>query len=66
MNVQRKGLNAVHIVSIPSSLSTTHPELKIEDVLKPGNKADLKVDWERRWDHVRIFPLRLPLKYCGH
>lgn len=49
INVQRRGLSAVHHVKIPKELMGS-----IEEVLKPGVKVDMQVDWERRWDHVSI------------
>lgn len=47
VNVQRRGLSAVHHVLIPKDLREHAGE-----VLKEGVKVDMKVDWERRWDHV--------------
>jgi Ser-tRNA(Ala) deacylase AlaX len=60
VNVQRRGLSAVHHVRIPKELQAT-----VEEILKPGVKVDMQVDWERRWDHVstcdsRSVPLSIP------
>jgi len=49
VNVKRRGLSAVHHVKIPKELKQS-----IEEILKPGVKLDMQVDWERRWDHVSI------------
>jgi Ser-tRNA(Ala) deacylase AlaX len=51
INVQRRGLSAVHHVKIPKELHGS-----IEEILKSGVKVDMQVDWDRRWDHVSTSP----------
>lgn len=47
INVTRRGLTAVHLVSIPTEMQD-----KVDDLLKLGTLVNLAVDWERRLDHV--------------
>ena len=53
INVQRTGLSAVHHVLVPKDIQAKVDGEEVGAVLKPGVRVDMKVDWERRWDHVR-------------
>ncbi len=44
-NVQRQGLSAIHQVRVPSGTDATA-------ALEVGLQVDMRVDWERRFDHV--------------